>query len=143
MPIHEEEKKFQTRIYIIVPIFTPPKVSDWRMLGWRGCASKQTVLEVRNMASSRQLFWLVDLPLDVFVVFVYILSLGVCKPHHGIPSYSREKTTTKKSIIVGVPKIGFFKNKPRIRISRGFLMKKARGHKSHETISLTSLLWSM
>jgi len=27
-PIHEEEKKFQTRIYIIVPIFTPPKVSD-------------------------------------------------------------------------------------------------------------------
>jgi len=38
-PIHEEEKKLQTRIYIIIPIFTPPTVSDGHMLGWRGCAS--------------------------------------------------------------------------------------------------------
>jgi len=28
VPIHEEEKKFKTRIYIILPIFTPPAVSD-------------------------------------------------------------------------------------------------------------------
>jgi len=28
VPIHEEEKKFKTRIYIIVQIFTPPTVSD-------------------------------------------------------------------------------------------------------------------
>jgi len=28
VPIHEEEKKFKTRIYIIIPIFTPPTVSD-------------------------------------------------------------------------------------------------------------------
>ena len=28
VPIHEEEKKFQTGIYIIVQIFTPPTVSD-------------------------------------------------------------------------------------------------------------------
>jgi len=24
VPIHEEEKRFKTRIYIIIPIFTPP-----------------------------------------------------------------------------------------------------------------------
>ena len=35
-PIHEEEKKFKTRIYIIIPIFPPPIISDWRKLGWRG-----------------------------------------------------------------------------------------------------------
>jgi len=27
VPIHEEEKKFKTRIYIIIPIFTPLTVS--------------------------------------------------------------------------------------------------------------------
>jgi hypothetical protein len=28
VPLHEEEKKFKTRIYIIISIFTPPIVSD-------------------------------------------------------------------------------------------------------------------
>ena len=28
VPIHEEEKKFKTRIYIIISIFLPPIVSD-------------------------------------------------------------------------------------------------------------------
>ena len=28
VPIHEEEKNFKTRIYIIIPIFPPPVVSD-------------------------------------------------------------------------------------------------------------------
>ena len=36
VPIHEEEKLFKTSIYIIIPIFPPPIISDWRKLGWRG-----------------------------------------------------------------------------------------------------------
>jgi len=28
VPIHEEKKKFKTRIYIIIPIFPPPIKSD-------------------------------------------------------------------------------------------------------------------
>jgi hypothetical protein len=39
VPIHKEKNKFKTRIYIIIPIFQPPVVSVWRMLGWRVCAS--------------------------------------------------------------------------------------------------------
>jgi len=37
-------KKFITRIYKIIPIFTPPMISDWRKLGWRGM---HTVLSSR------------------------------------------------------------------------------------------------
>ena len=28
VPIHERIKKFKTRIYIIIPIFSPPIISD-------------------------------------------------------------------------------------------------------------------
>ena len=34
--IHEEKKKFKTRIYIIVPIFSPPIISDRHIVGWWG-----------------------------------------------------------------------------------------------------------
>ena len=41
-------KKFKTRIYIIIPIFPPPIISDWRKLGWRG------ILKLSFLADSSQ-----------------------------------------------------------------------------------------
>jgi len=31
-----KKKKFKTRIYIIIPIFSPPIISDRHIVGWRG-----------------------------------------------------------------------------------------------------------
>ena len=36
IPILEEIKKLKKRIYIIIPIFPPPILSDCHKLGWRG-----------------------------------------------------------------------------------------------------------
>jgi len=41
-------EKVKTRIYIINLKFPPPIISDWRILRWRGWASKQTVLLERK-----------------------------------------------------------------------------------------------
>jgi len=39
VPIHEEEKKFKTRIFKIILKIPPPIISDWHMLRWRGGAA--------------------------------------------------------------------------------------------------------
>ena len=74
VPIHERIKKFKTRIYKIIPIFPPPKISDWRKLGWRGrlplCFLADCSKWYAKMASSRQLLSLIDLSLDIYITFL-------------------------------------------------------------------------
>ena len=63
VPICEEEEKFKTRIYIIIPIFTPPYSIRLTHVGVEGVCS------LAEMASSRQLSfgWFIYLWTSMFL----------------------------------------------------------------------------
>ena len=73
VPIHERIQKFKTRIFIIISIFPPPIISDWRKLGWMGrltlCFLADCCKWYAKMASSRLLLSLIDLSLDIYITF--------------------------------------------------------------------------
>ena len=94
----KKKKKFKTRIYIIVPIFPPPIISDWRKLGWRGklilsfladCSKKYA-----KVASSRQLLSLMDLSLDVYIIFL----VSGLNSNHWKSCFWAEKIPGKESL---------------------------------------------
>jgi len=69
--IHEERIKFKTRIYLhnYSNISTPLWYQIDACWGGGGVLPSRLSKLYPNMACSRQLFWLVDLPLDVYLIY--------------------------------------------------------------------------